>query len=81
MIELITQIIVPIVLAYCGYSEVRMRRLEEQLNKTPDRKEVAALVTDKLEATKVMQSELKEDIRRLEAKLDLILLRGSRRQD
>ena len=73
MLELITQIVVPIVLAYCGYSEVRMRRLEDRLNSVPDRKEVANLVADKLEATKVMQSELKEDVKRLEAKIDLLL--------
>lgn len=81
MIELVTDLLLPIVMLWLASMEYRMRTNQDKINQVPDRKEVANLINDKLEATKVMQNELKEDIKRVEAKLDLLLIKSTHRQD
>lgn len=69
-------LIVSVLMGIIGVIFRRLGMLDARLREAPDRDEVRQLVRDKLEATVLMQKELKEDIKDLSAKIDRLLSRG-----
>lgn len=59
--------------SWVGLFEWRLRSMDRELRKTVNRKEVEDLIQLKLESVHVQQSEMKEDIKDIKAKLDTIL--------
>lgn len=53
--------------------EWRLRALNQRMLGAPDRREVEKLIDLKLEVVKAQHDDLKEDIHRLETKIDLLL--------
>ncbi len=68
-LEILLMVSVPIIATWVGFVEVRLSKMMQK----PDRSEVENLVDMYQEPMEVMQKELKEDIRRLEQKLDKMI--------
>ena len=58
---------------WLGSIEVRMRNLDARLREAPSRDEVAVEIDIRQEAIKAVQAEIKEDVNRLEHKIDKLL--------
>jgi hypothetical protein len=71
MLELILQS--ALLLAVIGAYEVRLRGLDARLRKAVSGAEVERLIDLKLEVVKAQHEDLKEDLRRIEVKVDLLL--------
>jgi len=71
MLEIIIQggLILVIIAGY----EWRLRALSTRMNRAPSRGEVEKLIDLKLEVVKSQHDDLRDDIRRLETKIDLLL--------
>lgn len=71
--ELIKWILLPIVLAYVGYSEKDRYDMRQKMYKLIEREEAQNLIDLKMESSKNEIKDLKEDLNRIEDKLDKIL--------
>jgi hypothetical protein len=72
MIDSVAAIMSTIVAMWLGSVEWRLRGAHQNLGAKADKAEVRELVDLKLEAVRQEYHEVKEDIRKLEVKLDLI---------
>ena len=71
MLELIIQ--GGLILVIIGGYEWRLRTLTARMSFAPSRNEVKELIDLKLEVVKVQHDDLREDIKRLETKIDLLI--------
>lgn len=67
------EIVMGVISVWLGANEYRLRSLQNKVNSTADRKEIHGLIDLKVESLKLMQGELKEDLKRIEHKLDKLL--------
>lgn len=58
-----------------GYIMWKFKKIETKVDKSLDEQEVRQIIDDKIEPMKVMQKEVKEDLNRIEAKLDRLIER------
>jgi len=56
-------IVVSIVSLWLGSIEIRMRNMDARMRDAPNRKEVSKEIEVRMESVKVLQQEIKEDIR------------------
>lgn len=70
--ELIITIILSVLGLWFGSLEWRLRMMHNKIQESVDKDDVVELINLKQEPAKVLQAELKEDIQRLEAKIDLL---------
>ena len=70
-------IIATITAAWLGSTEWRLRTMQNKLAETATRKETQELIDLKQEALKALQREIKEDIQRVEQKIDRLIERQS----
>lgn len=68
-------VLITIMSLWLGSIEIRMRNTNDKLCNKPDRKEVSEEVDVRLEPIRVLQSEIKEDIRHMRDQLDRIIER------
>lgn len=66
-------IAVSIISGAFGMAFKRIGELDRRLREAPDRDEVKDLIDTKLESVKVLQREIREDVRNCEEKIDKIL--------
>ncbi len=71
MIELV--VLSTIGAAYLGSIEFRMRGMDSRLREGITAIEAERLIDHKLESVKVLQHEMKEDLQRIEHKLDILI--------
>jgi ubiquinone biosynthesis protein UbiJ len=71
--EILTTIIVSIVSAWFGLLEYRMRKMQNKLDKCLTDEQTDKLIDLKQEPIKSKQDDVKEDIKRVEAKLDKLI--------
>lgn len=65
--------ITPIVLSIGGYIVLKFKKLETKIEKSMSKEDTKELINDKIKPFDVLQREIKEDIGRLEQKLDRLL--------
>ena len=70
---LLLEIIGGIILLWLGSMEWRFRSMSETVRNLPDKEDVTHEIELKNESLKVLQNELKEDISRIERKLDILI--------
>jgi len=70
MLELFTGISTTIVALWLGSMEIRMRNLDARLRDAPSRTEVSNEIEIRMEAVKMLQQEIKEDIREMKRHLE-----------
>jgi hypothetical protein len=63
----------PILMAWIGSIEWRLRTMANEFKNIPTRNEVAEQIMVRQEAVKQAQKDLQEDVRRLETKIDKLL--------
>lgn len=63
----------PILMAWIGSIEWRLRTMANEFKDIPTRNEVAEQIMVRQEAVKQAQKDLQEDVRRLETKIDKLL--------
>ncbi len=73
MEPLITGLVVAVVGVWLGSMERRMRNLDARVRLSPSRDEVHKTIDLKQEAVKVLQQELKEDLKEINRKLDRLI--------
>lgn len=71
--EIALSAITPIVVFYLGTLERRLSTMKHELNQTMAKEEVRQLIEDKQEPLHLEQREIKEDLHRIERKLDTLL--------
>jgi len=71
--HILESIVTGILLLWLGSMEYRMRRLFEVSDQKPDRIEVKELIDMKQEALKSSDADIKEDVKRLETKIDRLI--------
>ena len=72
MDPILVGIISTIVGLWLGGLEIRMRNLDARLRESPSRQEVSKEIEVRLESVKVLQTEIKEDIRLIRETLEKI---------
>lgn len=68
--QVIINALVGAVVAYLFY---RMKRMEDNVDKALDEAKARQLIEDKLEPIRVTEEDTAEDIKRLEAKIDMLI--------
>lgn len=71
--NIIETVVGGVALMLFGSQEYRMRRMRDDLNLKPTRREVSELVDLKQEASKVVTQDIKKDIEKLEKKIDKLI--------
>lgn len=71
--NLLESVLGGIVVLIWGSTEYRMRRIREDLNKKIERQEVSQLIDLKQEAIKVATQDIKNDIEKIEKKIDKLI--------
>lgn len=70
MNEIIVGLISTIVGLWLGSIEMRLKNLDARLREAPSRSEVEKTISNKIEPVKVLQAEIKEDVKYMRARLD-----------
>ena len=70
MIVEFSQLFKPIITTLLGYVLWRFKKMDSKIDKTLDETEIRQLIEDKSEPVKVLQKEIKEDLNRIEKKMD-----------
>lgn len=70
MDPIVLGIITSIVGLWLGSVEVRLRNTDKHMRKVPTRKEVSSEIEVRMEVLKVMQQEIKEDIKEMKHHLE-----------
>lgn len=73
MQDILTYVVTSIVGLWLGSVEIRLRNQNKDISQKPDRTEVDYLINIKSEATKLEVREVRDDIKRLEAKIDALV--------
>lgn len=83
MLEIVLQVISTVVFPLVGWLliyvrsiNVKIENLAKEVRVRPHRTEVRQLIEDLGKPTEIVQKELKEDIRRLEEKIDRLLAKS-----
>ena len=71
--NIITTVIGVVLTAIIGSLQYRMKKIESELDKKISKADVREFVKDKLEAYTVKMAEVKEDLDRIETKLDRLI--------
>ena len=75
VIDILKHLIIPCLLLYIGYNERDKHKMKDKTEHDMSREETEKLIDMKLEVPKVKIREIKGDLVRIEAKLDMILNR------
>lgn len=70
--EYVFEIATGILLLWLSSMEIRTRAMSNKVQSTMEKQEVENLINLKQESLRILQSEIKDDIKRLENKLDQI---------
>lgn len=73
MDSILTYIITTILGLWLGSLEYRLKKHNEQIAEKPSRKEVNVITDYRLEALKASDGDLRDDIKRLEQKVDKLI--------
>ncbi len=73
MIEIVGGIVTTVLAVWLAGIEVRMRKLDERLRDVPTRQEVSSEIEVRQESVKVLQQEIKEDIKEMRRSLEQLL--------
>ncbi len=73
IIQILADIILALVLLYLGVVEKRISSMQDKLEKKMDRDVIRELLDLEVKAVNNEQSNLKEDLHRIEAKVDKLL--------
>lgn len=72
-VTLISMTIVPVILAWLGSFEWRLRNMSNRLNNMATKEEIEKLIDLKQEVLQVIQTETRKDIQVVDAKLDKLI--------
>lgn len=72
-IDTLIGIVLTLIGSYVGSLEWRMREMDERLRQAISKEDIIELIDMKQESMEVMQKELKDDIKSLDAKLDKLI--------
>lgn len=71
--DLFQYVIYPLVIVYLGWNEKDKMSMKSKIYQLPEREEIVELIDLKMSGTHIETRELKENLRRIEGKLDKII--------
>lgn len=73
LIELLKYILIPILLCYIGYNEKDKSSMKTKVEKTVEKDDIEKLIDIKMMVHQVEIRDIKDDLRRIEGKLDKLI--------
>lgn len=73
--DILQYLLIPVLLAYVGYNERSKSKMDQRLQKAISREDLERAVHQSKEIQQIQHADTKEDIKRLEKKIDRLLER------
>lgn len=77
LVDIIKYVVLPLLIAYVGYNEKDKRSMRKTIQETAPKSEIEKLIDLRMQVHQVEIREIKEDLARIERKLDKLLDRLS----
>ncbi len=79
LFDILKYILIPVVLCYIGFNEKDKSMIKTKVDKSLPKDDIERLIDLKMKVHQVQIQDIKEDLNRIESKLDLILNKLAKR--